>query len=235
MATFILAGNNKRTKSGEYLYEKFAINGISPLATVNKTIGSWSIGEYSSSGGDTLQIARWQWTSSSSSFVINVSFDESFLYDGSYYDYIGSIVSSPASGSTLPQLNTITDRQYTFAVSQYGGTEWCLIPVYVASACVLTCDGNGGTPSTQTVDFRSGIAFELPDAPTRAGYSFAGWSIDGTIYQAGDEFASSTSTTAVAQWSGTPPAPTPGNGSMLYSGASGSLAFNPASGFLVYN
>lgn len=235
MATFICAGNNTRTKSGEYLYEKFVINGISPYATANKTIGEWSIGEYGSSGGDSLQIARWQWESSSSTYTINVSFDANFLYDGSYYDYIGSIASSLTSSSTLPQLHTTTDRQYTFTVAQYGGVEWCLIPMYVARACVLTCDGNGGTPSTQTVNFRSGIAFELPDAPTRAGYSFAGWSIGGTIYQAGDDFASTTSTTAVAQWNSAPPTPTPGNGSILYSGDSGSLAFNPSSGFLVYN
>lgn len=235
MATYICAGNNTPIKSGEYLYETFVINGMSPYATVDKTIEQWSIGEYSSSGGDTLQIARWQWTSSSGSYTINVSYDASVFYDGAYYDYVGSIASSLTASPTLPPTQTTTLRQYTLSVSQYGGLEWCVIPVYIARACILTCDGNGGTPATQTVDFRSGIAFRLPDAPSRAGYSFAGWNIDGTIYRAGNEFTSSTSTTAVAQWSSFPPPPSPGSGSILCSGNSGSLIFNPNSGFLIYN
>lgn len=236
MATFIWAGNNVRTKSGEYLYEQFAVTGLSPWATVDKTMGQWSIGEYGSDGGDSLQVARWQYTKDDSSYSMSVSFSSSIVYDNADYDYVGTVISSITSSQALPQLYTQTANEYNFNVSQAGGTEWCLIPVYVARACTLTCDGNGGTPSTQAVDFRSGIPFALPDAPTREGYSFLGWSIAGEIYRAGDEFTSRVSATAVAQWSEVPPPPppAPGKGAILYT-QGGSPAFNPSSGFLVYN
>ena len=86
----------------------------------------------------------------------------------------------------------------------------------------------GGTPTPGAGSGIDGTTVTLPGAPTRAGYTFAGWSSGATTYSAGATYTLSSGGTAIvftAQWTTTPTdaysfntaggAPTPTSGSGL--------------------
>lgn len=69
-----------------------------------------------------------------------------------------------------------------------------------SSTATLTYNANGGspTPSAQTAAIGSSIT--LASAPSRSGYNFAGWQINGVNYSAGASYTLSANATATAQW-----------------------------------
>ena len=72
----------------------------------------------------------------------------------------------------------------------------------VAGGIVLRFDANGGSGSMSNVDVRSGQAYTLPkcDFTAPEGKLFAGWTIDGVYYAAGESVVLRAFTTAKAMW-----------------------------------
>lgn len=232
MATYIWGCCDNDVVYGDYLYAKLPVNGLAPWNHVDRTVGNWTIGEYSRPDGDnTVYVARYQYEKDSQ-FYFSVNLDSSKIVEGIPYDYCGTLVCRFVGGSTtmeVPYTNTNTSFQLTVSTT----TEWVLVPVYIATQFTLTCDGNGGIPAVQTVVFRAGNYVVLPQAPARAGYSFDGWKIGGSVYGAGESVQLSADTTATAQWVSSGPI---GSGSgLLGATQGGSLAFNQNSSSLVYN
>ena len=56
-----------------------------------------------------------------------------------------------------------------------------------------------------TANITKNTGYELPAAPSRAGYSFRGWYGNGHLYAAGEAVQISKDTTFVAQWSDNTP------------------------------
>ena len=233
MATYVYAVCNENRRYGDYLYALTSINGQTPWQSTIKDLGAWSIaGGYSRPAGDSVPIARYK-TDSSSAYIINFSFTSSVLYDGATFDWCGALAGEVTSSTTMNVPYTQTSRQFTLTTSTT--TEWCIVPVYIARQCTLTCDGNGGTPVSQTVSFRSGDSVTLPSAPTREGFMFDGWKIGDSVYAEGESVRLLSDTTAVAQWNATPIPPHGSGSGLLGATQGGSLAFNPNSSSLVYN
>ncbi len=67
----------------------------------------------------------------------------------------------------------------------------------------VTVDANGGTLASgtdETIVVSPGDEIEVPAKPSRFGYSFLGWDVDGNIYNTGDKITVSKSITITAKW-----------------------------------
>lgn len=233
MATYIFAVCDEDRAYGDYLYAKTSVGGMSPWQSTVKDLGAWSLGSsYSRPAGDSVPVSRYS-VERSSAYTVDFSFALSLAKDEATYDYCGSLIGNLTSSTTMEVPYTNLSNQFTLTTST--STEWCIVPVYIARACTLTCNGNGGIPATQTVSFRSGNTVTLPDAPILEGYTFAGWKIGDSIYEAGEEVRLVADSTAVAQWNATPTPPHGSGSGLLGATQGGSLAFNPNSSSLVYN
>lgn len=97
-------------------------------------------------------------------------------------------------GSTVSRPDNPTREGYTFAGWQYEGADWNFLNAVEsdmtltaqwkrneAKRYTVTFDTTGGTPvSPQTV--KDGGNASKPDDPTREGYEFNGWTLNGTAY-----------------------------------------------------
>ena len=233
MATYIFAVCNENRTYGDYLYAKTYIDWLTPWNNTVKDLGSWSLtGGHSRPAGDSIGIGRYT-VDSNTAYTINFSFTETTTYNGATYEWCGALIGVLTSSTTMNIPYTQPSREFVFTAST--SVEYCIIPVFIAKECTLTCNGNGGTPATQTVSFRSGNTVTLPDAPTLEGYEFAGWKIGDSVYEAGEEVRLVADSIAVAQWNATPTPPHGSGSGLLGATKGGSLAFNPNSSSLVYN
>ena len=138
---------------------------------------------------------------------------------GAIYDVIlddvtaGRFVNSWHTGSTanftIPQSNFIAGRQYSVSVAAEVGNQssWSSRTFFIGnqSNVTLTFNGNGGSPSSQTLTRTAGTTMgTMPTQPTRSDHIFAGW-FNTSALTGGTEFTSSStvpnsSTTYWARW-----------------------------------
>ncbi len=94
----------------------------------------------------------------------------------------------------------------------------------------LSFNANGGTYSGSTMKPMGGNTIDLPkDIPTRAGYTFLGWSYNGKLYQPGGSFTMpNADVTLVAQWSKNA-SPAPSYSVTTPTSANGTVTVSPSS------
>ena len=114
-------------------------------------------------------------------------------------------------GSAAPGAQTATKTgTYSYAFGGWSNSGTC----GSMSGTTYTFPANSGTTCTKTASWTeslastSGGSVTLASAPTKSGYSFAGWksSTNNTVYAAGATYTPTANTTMTAQW--TPLAPT---------------------------
>lgn len=233
MATYIFALNSETRVYGDYLYQAAYDSSYNPWQNTEKQLGQWNSGEYSRPAGDSILIGRYA-VNSTSAYVLRFVFPTSKQHDGVSYVWLAALFTRVTSSATTEVVQVLESYDVIFTTS--ASTEYCLIPVYVAKACSIVFDGNGGTPASQTISFRSGNTVTLPQSPTRDGFVFNGWKIGDDVYDAGSSVRLFSDSNAIAQWSESPtPPPGPRSGLLAMIPNSGALAFSSTSGFLVYN
>ncbi len=125
------------------------------------------------------------------------------------YNSLGGEITSDDDGGTdrnfRLQYDLTAGITYRFAVGYFGSSETGTIPFKLGKVYTVTYNANGGSgaPSTQTKDY--GTALTLSSTtPTRAGYTFLGWSTSSTAtsatYSAGGTYNSESNTTLYAIW-----------------------------------
>ena len=206
------------------------------------TFGGWSNGTTTYSAGATYTL------SSGGTAIVFTAQWSANATDAYSFNAAGG-APTPRSGSglngttiTLP--SAPTRAGYTFSGWNNGTTTYSAGATYTLSsggtAIVFTAQWSanptdaysfnaaGGAPTPSSGSGLDGTSLTLPSAPTRAGYTFGGWSNGTTTYSAGATYTLSSGGTAIvftAQWSANPTdaysfnaaggAPTPSSGSGL--------------------
>ena len=109
-------------------------------------------------------------------------------------------IESGITFAPLPDVEGYTFASWNPASIEVGSTgEKTVTAQWAGEACDATFDGNGGEPASTDIAQTFGSAYVLPvPAPSRAGYSFTGWTLDGA--ELPGLVAVTTNHTAVAAW-----------------------------------
>ncbi len=150
--------------------------------------------------------SNYQWTSDNASF---------YIYGGmSGYDYyeferVGNVW-TPTAGSLSFLLGDGPGGDIVFSLSKgsvYAATggEYVTLDFPVADlveevSTTLTFDPAGGSVTPTTMQVSNGEAIGTLPTPTREGFIFDGWYVDGVEINSGDIWSYSTDKTAIAQW-----------------------------------
>lgn len=80
--------------------------------------------------------------------------------------------------------------------------EYAVFVEFQLNLVKATFNTDGGTEVDPISDVQPGTEIKLPDAPTKEGYTFLGWKVEGdeTLYQPSRSYVLSTDTTFTAQW-----------------------------------
>ncbi|MBP3441591.1 MAG: InlB B-repeat-containing protein [Clostridia bacterium] len=107
------------------------------------------------------------------------------------------------------QYNLTAGTKYRIGVGYYNSSATGTIPFKFGKVYTVTYNANGGSgaPSSQSKDY--GASLTLSSAtPTRAGYTFLGWSTNSSAtsasYSAGDSYTANADTTLYAVWKAVP-------------------------------
>jgi len=127
-----------------------------------------------------------------------------YLYDESYNE-IGSDDDSGESTNFRLAYDLTAGTTYIYGVRLYSSTNVGTIPFVFGSVYTIVYDANGGTgaPASQIKDYNLNTTLSRTE-PTRAGYTFSGWSTsstaDSAIFYAGGSYTNNASITLYAVW-----------------------------------
>ena len=108
--------------------------------------------------------------------------------------------SGTASNSTSSWNGSLTKNTYFKNLTASNGVTVTLNANYSANSYTVTFNANGGTvsPTTKSVTYDSTYG-DLP-TPTRTGYSFTGWTLNGATITSTTQVKTASNHTLVAQW-----------------------------------
>ncbi len=103
------------------------------------------------------------------------------------------------------EYNLNAGSTYIFGIKYYNNSKTGIIPFKFGNIFSIAYNANGGVgaPTSQSKDYGADITLSNT-VPTKAGYTFLGWSTSSTAatatYQAGGNFSGNTNTTLYAVW-----------------------------------
>ena len=108
---------------------------------------------------------------------------------------------TPIGEEDIDKLNTPEGYRLSIEIDTVNGREI----VTLIKTIIVSFDTNGGTPSTiESIEAATGRAYNIyatwPTDPTKEGYIFVGWKINGTVVTESTEVAETTNHTLTADW-----------------------------------
>ena len=181
-------------------------NGVVTTSTGNITITGGTINatvENAIRGntGSTITIGNNQDAVSTTSPVI-FSTQKGVVKNGSTFNFYDGIIKAP-TGATITGTVTATPTGYSVVNGSETINNIEYQTAYLSNQYTVTFDTNGGnavTPTSKTVTYGTTYG-ELP-IPTKTGYTFTGWKLDGTdtIITSTTQVTTASAHTLIAQW-----------------------------------
>ena len=112
--------------------------------------------------------------------------------------------STAQSGSESDSMSSwsggLTKNTYFKNLTPNNGVTVTLVANYTANSYTVTFNPNGGTVSQTTKSVTYDSTYGTLPTPTRTGYSFAGWKLNGTTITSATQVKTASNHTLVAQW-----------------------------------
>ena len=125
-----------------------------------------------------------------------------FAYDGMSELSYGTYFADGANPFTINAVSDGFEHNYECCVTDgQGNYQWVTISV-IAADCVVSFDANGGSGSMPSEDYQTQIMYCLPECGFTApiGKTFAGWEVNGKLYEEDDSLLLDGNTTVKAIW-----------------------------------